>query len=98
MAVMATIYYLLAAFFAPKKGVIAKFLARRGQQQKIEIEDLLKQSFKLHRSGTLNLAALSQQLDLELALVPRRSSEQAANAIKAGTFFRLSGEPDQPDE
>jgi transcriptional regulator with XRE-family HTH domain len=32
------------------------------------------------------LAALAQQLDLELALIPRRK-EGAAAAIKAGTFF-----------
>lgn len=42
------------------------------------------------RASTLE--ELGNQLDLELALVPRRSSEQAANAIKAGTFFGLSGE------
>lgn len=37
------------------------------------------------------LAALAAQLDLELALVPRRSREKAAEAIKAGAFFRTSG-------
>ena len=38
-----------------------------------------------------SLAALAQQLDLELALIPRRK-EGAAAAIKAGTFF--SSDPD----
>ena len=38
-----------------------------------------------------SLAALAQQLDLELALIPRRK-EGAAAAIKAGTFF--SPDPD----
>jgi transcriptional regulator with XRE-family HTH domain len=33
------------------------------------------------------LAALGAQLDLELAFIPRRSREKAAEAIKAGTFF-----------
>lgn len=34
------------------------------------------------------LAALGAQLDLELAFIPSRSREKAAEAIKAGTFFR----------
>lgn len=62
MAVMATLFYLLAALFAPKKGVLAKFLVRYYQQQKVEAEDLLKQSFKLHTRSGLNLAALSVAL------------------------------------
>lgn len=37
------------------------------------------------RASTLE--KLAAQLDLELALVPRRSREKAAGAIKAGTFF-----------
>ena len=44
---------------------------------------------KAKRRGDLrasSLAALAQQLDLELALIPRRK-EGAAAAIKAGTFF-----------
>lgn len=45
------------------------------------------------RASTLE--ALGKQVDLELALVPRRSRQQAANAIKAGAFFRLSGEADE---
>jgi transcriptional regulator with XRE-family HTH domain len=46
------------------------------------------------RASTLeNLAA---QFDLELALVPRRSKEKAAVAIKAGTFFRTAD--DDPDK
>lgn len=38
------------------------------------------------------LAALGAQLDLELTFIPRHSREKAAAAIKAGTFFRSSGE------
>jgi transcriptional regulator with XRE-family HTH domain len=44
------------------------------------------------------LAELAAQLDLELALVPRRSREKAAAAIKTGTFFRTSGESDDKEE
>lgn len=40
------------------------------------------------------LAELANQLDLELALIPRQTPSQAADAIKAGTFFTTgSGSP-----
>jgi transcriptional regulator with XRE-family HTH domain len=40
------------------------------------------------RASTLE--KMASQFDLELALVPRRSKEKAAGAIKAGTFFRTA--------
>lgn len=40
------------------------------------------------RASTLE--KLAAQFDLELALVPHRSKEKAAAAIKAGTFFRTA--------
>ena len=46
------------------------------------------------RASTLE--KLAAQFDLELALVPRRSKEKAAGAIKAGTFFRTAD--DVPDK
>jgi transcriptional regulator with XRE-family HTH domain len=39
------------------------------------------------------LAALAAQLDLQLALVPRSSPEKSIEAIKSGTFFRISATP-----
>jgi transcriptional regulator with XRE-family HTH domain len=43
------------------------------------------------RASTLE--ALATELDLELALVPRRSKEEATEAIKAGAFFRTGITP-----
>jgi transcriptional regulator with XRE-family HTH domain len=43
------------------------------------------------------LAALAEQLDLQLALVPKHSREQAAGAIRRGDFFRLTGTPAEDD-
>lgn len=40
-----------------------------------------------------SLAALAEQLDLQLALMPKHSREQAAGAIRRGSFFHLTGEP-----
>lgn len=37
------------------------------------------------------LVELANQLDLELSLIPRQTSAQAAEAIKAGTFFTTGG-------
>lgn len=51
---------------------------------------------KAKRRGDIrasSLEALAAQLDLELVLIPRRSGEKAAEAIKSGTFFRASGAP-----
>ncbi len=42
------------------------------------------------RASTLE--ELGSQLDLELVFVPRRSREKAAEAIKSGTFFGISGD------
>lgn len=44
------------------------------------------------------LEELASQLDLELAFIPRRSKEKAAEAIKSGAFFRTSTGPrDKPE-
>jgi len=43
-----------------------------------------------------NLEKMAAQFDLELALVPKRSKDKAAGAIKAGTFFRSAD--DAPDK
>ena len=54
MAVMATLIYLVAAIFAPGKGVLAKWLSKRSQQFKVEAEDLVKLGYKLELSGALS--------------------------------------------
>jgi transcriptional regulator with XRE-family HTH domain len=48
------------------------------------------------RASTLE--ELGAQLDLELVFMPRRSREKAAAAIKAGVFFRTSGDPEAGEE
>jgi len=45
-----------------------------------------------------SLEELGAQLDLELAFVPRRSMEKAADAIKSGTFFRANAAGEMSDE
>ncbi|MFN7120287.1 MAG: metal ABC transporter permease, partial [Saprospiraceae bacterium] len=43
MAMVATVIYLLAVFFAPQKGLVFKFLNKRFVQKRIRLEDTLKQ-------------------------------------------------------
>ncbi len=55
MAIAATIFYSLAAFFSPKKGLVFRFFQKRKLQRKIQLEDALKQSFRLQQKGQLTL-------------------------------------------
>lgn len=53
---------------------------------------------KAKRRGDIRASTLQQLasiLDLELALVPRRSKDKAAEAIKSGAFFRTSASLDE---
>jgi len=62
MAVTATMIYLIAVFFAPKKGLVFRFFQKRKLQFKIELEDTLKQSLRLQESSNLNFENLLQKL------------------------------------
>ncbi|MGB5540430.1 MAG: hypothetical protein WBO37_10105 [Gammaproteobacteria bacterium] len=56
---------------------------------------------KAKRRGDIRASSLEElaaQLDLEVALVPRRSRERAAEAIKAGAFFRTAGDPEDRED
>jgi transcriptional regulator with XRE-family HTH domain len=55
---------------------------------------------KAKRRGDIRASTLEElaaQLDLELALIPRRSREKATEAIKSGAFFRTSGESEDSE-
>ena len=62
MAVVATLMYLLAVFFAPEKGVVFRFLQKRQLQRKIQLEDILKQAFRLQQREELTVNALLNKL------------------------------------
>jgi len=68
------------------------------QAQLAELAGLTPVGFsKAKRRGDIRastLAELADQLDLELALIPRSSREKATEAIKTGTFFRSVREPE----
>jgi Mn-dependent DtxR family transcriptional regulator len=62
MAVTATVFYLLAAFFSPKKGLVFRFFQNRKLRQRIRLEDTLKQAFRLQQRGPLTEEGLLQNL------------------------------------
>jgi ABC-type Mn2+/Zn2+ transport system permease subunit/Mn-dependent DtxR family transcriptional regulator len=87
MAVAATGIYLIAAFAAPRKGLIAKWFAKNKQQQRVEYEDILKQSLKLHLNNALNISALSSNIGLSR----RKLKRYLARLGKAG-YVSLRGD------
>ena len=62
MAVVATILYLVAVFFAPNKGLFLKWLRNRKLRYRIQQEDILKQSFRLQEENQLSEAKLLERL------------------------------------
>ncbi len=82
MAVVATSIYLLAALFAPEKGLIARYRASRVQQVKIEMEDMVKAAFKLEQ---FTLESLSSQLGFS----PSKARRLAAR-LRAARLMTVS--------
>lgn len=69
MAVVATVFYLLAVFFAPEKGLVFRFFRKRNLQKRIRVEDLLKQAYRLEDKEALTLVGLSEKLDYRDSLM-----------------------------
>ncbi len=64
MAVVATLFYLIAVFFSPNKGLIFKFFQKRKLQRRIHVEDILKQGLKLEKKGEFTFIKLKGKLGL----------------------------------
>lgn len=71
MAVVATLFYLTAALFAPKKGLFFRFLQKRKLQRRIQLEDVLKQAFRLQERGNLTLNNLLERLSFNKKILGR---------------------------
>lgn len=72
MAVVATLFYLLAAMFAPGKGVLFRYLRKLGLQRRIRMEDTLKQAFHLQTAGKLTQEQLADNLGFAQKEVDRQ--------------------------
>ena len=64
IAVTATGIYLLAAFFSPDQGLMAKWLRRRQQELKIKSEDILKEVFKISLGNPVALKTLQSKIEI----------------------------------
>ena len=64
MAVVATLFYLVAVFFSPKRGLVFKFFQKRKLQKRINIEDILKEGLKLEKKGEFTFIKLKGKLGL----------------------------------
>ncbi len=62
MAIVATVFYLLAVFFSPSKGLLFKRINRLKQRKMIQMEDILKQSWKLGLEGKVSFEKLADKL------------------------------------
>ncbi len=69
MVLTATAIYLMVVLFAPKKGLISKFFQKRKLQNRIQLEDTLKQSLKLTQRKELDLPSLLNRLGMKKGLV-----------------------------
>lgn len=72
MAVTATFFYLVAAFFAPRRGLVFRLLQKRNLRRRILLEDILKQSFRLQEeAGNITEVALLERLTFRSAILRR---------------------------
>lgn len=92
MAVVATLFYLVAVFFSPKKGLIFKFFQKRKLQRRIHIEDILKQGLKLEKKGAFTFIKLNQKLGLSKASLTKYLGQLATQKflVHKGNQINLS--------
>lgn len=77
IAVTATAVYLLVALFTPGNGYLAKWIRKYKQQQKIVIEDILKETFKMSFSAKTDTKMLSEKLDISAGRLNRFMRQMA---------------------
>lgn len=81
MAVLATFFYVLAVLFSPRKGLIFKQIRKRQLQNRIQLEDTLKQAYKLYETSQLNLDALIQTLGFNKNVIKKHLSTLARKGL-----------------
>lgn len=87
MTITATIIYLLAALFAPKKGLVFKYLHKRQNQEKILLEDILKQTLKFEENGGGTVQKLVNRLGFS-----ERKVHQKVQTLQNQNLLKLDKE------
>jgi Mn-dependent DtxR family transcriptional regulator len=72
MTLLATFFYVMAVLFSPKKGLIFNALRKRKLKERIQLEDILKQSLKLHETNKLTLENLVENLGFNGSILKNR--------------------------
>ena len=85
MAIVATIFYLLALFLAPEKGLIAKKLIQYKVKARIVDEHILKESIKLANANELTLENLSSKLQYTSTQLKRKINRLSKQGYFAST-------------
>lgn len=80
MCVMATIIYFLTVIFAPKKGLLAKSIRQNQQKEKVEQEDIIKQTFK-EKDGIASVARLTERLSLSKSRIKKHFQTLASEGM-----------------
>lgn len=62
IALVATVFYIIAAVLAPEKGLLILWWEKQKRQFKIRREDFLKESYKLIKKGQYNKSDLKEKL------------------------------------
>jgi ABC-type Mn2+/Zn2+ transport system permease subunit/Mn-dependent DtxR family transcriptional regulator len=79
MCIMATLFYALAVVFAPQKGILAKRINHINERNRIEKEDIIKQTFKSEK-----VALTIEQLLEIFSISPSRIKQHIKRLIKEG--------------
>lgn len=69
LVVVVSIMFFMAALFAPKKGYFYRLWQKRKLQRKIQLEDILKQSFRLREKGIVTKEILMSKLAFSPSLL-----------------------------
>ena len=77
MAVVATLFYLIAVFFSPTKGLIFKWIRKLKFQRKIQLEDGIKTSYRLEMNKNLTRDSLEQKLN-----IPRKALDKLTKELE----------------
>lgn len=91
MCVTATLLYFLAVVFAPKKGLLTKYILRRKQKSKIEQEDIIKHLIK-NREGRTTIDGLANALQLSIGTIKKHVGKLSVDGVvnKSGDQLILS--------
>jgi len=86
MTIMATVFYFLAVFFAPEKGLLFKYLRNRREQSRVLREDIIKAILKSKGKG-ISISNIAMRIGFEANKV----TSQAKDLIQSNLIKKDNG-------